>query len=40
MARIRLKYVNEFVDRHGKPRYYFRRPRKSQREIGGVTRLR
>ena len=26
MARIRLKYVNEFVDRHGKPRYYFRRP--------------
>lgn len=25
MTRIRLKYVHEFVDRHGKPRYYFRR---------------
>jgi integrase len=26
MARIKLRYVNEFVDRHGKVRYYFRRP--------------
>ena len=26
MARIKLRYVNEFIDRHGKLRYYFRRP--------------
>jgi integrase len=26
MARIKLRHVNEFIDRHGKPRYYFRRP--------------
>src|SRR6516165_8145940 len=26
MARIKLRYVNEFIDRHGKVRYYFRRP--------------
>jgi integrase len=26
MAHIRLRYVNEFIDRHGKARYYFRRP--------------
>ena len=25
MTRIRLKYVHAFVDRHGKPRHYFRR---------------
>jgi len=25
MARIKLRYVNAFVDRHGKVRYYFRR---------------
>jgi hypothetical protein len=25
MTRIRLRYVNEFIDRHGKVRYYFRR---------------
>jgi integrase len=25
MTYIRLKYVHEFVDRHGKPRHYFRR---------------
>src|SRR5580704_14317554 len=25
MTRIKLRYVNEFIDRHGKPRYYFRR---------------
>lgn len=26
MTRIRLPYVHEFIDRHGKPRRYFRRP--------------
>ena len=26
MARIRLKHVNAFRDRHGRLRYYFRRP--------------
>jgi integrase len=26
MASIRFKYVNGFIDRHGQPRYYFRRP--------------
>src|SRR5215471_6908251 len=26
MVRIRLKYINSFVDRHGKWRHYFRRP--------------
>ena len=26
MARIRLRYVNSFTDRHGKLRHYFRRP--------------
>jgi integrase len=26
MTRIKLQYVNEFIDRHGMPRYYFRRP--------------
>jgi integrase len=26
MATIKLKYVQEFVDRHGRPRWYFRRP--------------
>jgi hypothetical protein len=25
MTRIKLKYVDRFTDRHGKPRYYFRR---------------
>jgi integrase len=25
MTRIRLRYVNAFCDRHGRPRYYFRR---------------
>jgi hypothetical protein len=25
MTRVRLKYVHEFRDRHGKPRHYFRR---------------
>src|SRR5580704_2496046 len=26
MAKLRLKYVNEYLDRHGKIRRYFRRP--------------
>jgi integrase len=26
MSRIRLEYVHAFIDRHGKPRHYFRRP--------------
>jgi integrase len=26
MARIKLRYVNEFIDRHGRIRFYFRRP--------------
>jgi integrase len=26
MTRIRLPYIHEFTDRHGKPRHYFRRP--------------
>src|SRR6516165_8730792 len=26
MARIKLRYVNEYVDRHGRVRRYFRRP--------------
>jgi integrase len=26
MARLRLKYVNSYLDRHGKIRHYFRRP--------------
>ncbi len=26
MTRIRLQYVHEFVDRHGEPRWYLRRP--------------
>jgi hypothetical protein len=26
MARLKLKFVNQFRDRHGKLRYYFRRP--------------
>ena len=25
MARIKLKFVNGFTDRYGRPRYYFRR---------------
>jgi hypothetical protein len=25
MTRVKLKYVHEFRDRHGHPRYYFRR---------------
>lgn len=25
MATVKLRYVNKFKDRHGKPRYYFRK---------------
>src|SRR5436190_1063171 len=39
MARIKLRYVNEFIDRHGKVRYYFRRPgSRSVIEAIGATR--
>ncbi len=36
MTRIRLKYVHEFVDRHGKPRHYFRRPGFEQVPLHGL----
>src|ERR1700730_16111002 len=36
MARIRLRYVNEFVDRHGKVRYYFRRPGSRSVKLPGL----
>src|ERR1700736_6991356 len=36
MARIRLHYVNEFVDRHGKVRYYFRRPGSRSVKLPGL----
>src|ERR1700730_791237 len=36
MARIKLRYVNEFVDRHGKVRYYFRRPGSSRVTLPGL----
>jgi enterobacteria phage integrase len=36
MARIRLQYVNEFIDRHGKPRYYFRRPGSRSVKLPGL----
>ena len=36
MARIRLKYVNAFLDRHGKPRHYFRRPEFKQVPLPGL----
>ena len=36
MTRIRLKYVNEFVDRHGKARYYFRRPGSRSVKLPGL----
>ena len=26
MTQIRIRYVDQFVDRHGHPRHYFRRP--------------
>jgi enterobacteria phage integrase len=36
MTRIRLRYVNEFVDRHGKVRYYFRRPGSRSVKLPGL----
>jgi hypothetical protein len=36
MARIRLKYINAFVDRHGKARHYFRRPGFKQVPLPGL----
>jgi integrase len=36
MARIKLKYVNGFVDRHGKVRYYFRRPGSRSVKLLGI----
>jgi integrase len=36
MTRIRLRYVNEFVGRHGKVRYYFRRPGSRSVKLPGL----
>jgi len=36
MARIKLRYVNEFIDRHGKLRYYFRRPGSRSVKLPGL----
>jgi hypothetical protein len=36
MAKVLFKYVEEFVDRHGKPHRYFRRSGKRVRLPGAV----
>ncbi len=36
MTRIRLQYVHEFVDRHGKVRRYFRRPGSKSVSLPGL----
>jgi integrase len=36
MARIRLRYVNSFTDRHGKLRHYFRRPGTKSVRLPGI----
>jgi hypothetical protein len=36
MALIRVKYVNAFIDRHGKARHYFRRPGFKQVPLPGL----
>jgi integrase len=36
MARIKLRYVNEFIDRHGKVRHYFRRPGSRSVKLPGI----
>ena len=36
MTRIKLRYVNEFIDRHGKIRYYFRRPGSRSVKLPGL----
>jgi integrase len=37
MAKLDLKYVNSFRDRHGKPRHYFRRPGHSTIALPGAV---
>jgi integrase len=36
MTRIKLRYVNEFIDRHGKVRCYFRRPGSRSVRLPGI----
>jgi hypothetical protein len=36
MARIRLRYVSGDVDRHGNPRWYFRRPGQPKIRLRGL----
>ena len=36
MSRIRLKYVEQFTDRHGRPRYYFRRAGHKRTPLPGL----
>ena len=36
MTKIRLKYVQAFTDRHGRTRYYFRRPNHERRTLPGL----
>ena len=36
MACIKLRYVNEFIDRHGKVRFYFRRPGSRSVKLPGL----
>jgi integrase len=36
MAKLRLKYVNEYLDRHGKVRRYFRRPGSRSVKLPGL----
>ncbi len=36
MTRIRIRYVDRFVDRHGHPRHYFRRPGGSRIPLPGL----
>ncbi|MEW6121599.1 MAG: tyrosine-type recombinase/integrase [Pseudomonadota bacterium] len=36
MSRIRLKYVDQFVDRHGTARFYFRRPGGARTSLPGL----
>ena len=36
MSTIRLKYVHAFKDRHGTPRYYFRRASHKRTTLPGL----
>jgi integrase len=36
MSRIKLKYVEQFTDRHGKPRFYFRRAGRKRTPLPGL----